>query len=438
MSIRETVKRYLFFIFGLFLMAVGVALSTRSNLGTSPISAVPYVLSLGLPMTIGQFTFLMNLLFIAFQILLLRKQFKWIQLLQIVVAIIFGFFTDFTMGLFSWINVTSYPAQLGLFVLSCVILALGVSMEVTADVVMMAGEGVVSAISIVTKKGFGKLKVSFDSALVICSCIFSFILFHKLNGVREGTVLAALLVGTIVRFINKRLSFMENVFKGELVTTNENQIAETVEKTQPHIVVTISREYGSGGLEIARKIAEDLDISFYDEQLLKVATEETGFSEEFIEENDQSIYNLLLNEISAQGYAFSKKEKSPLDAIYEVNKKAIMKLANTESCVIMGHCSDSILTDFPGSFHVFIHADKASRMKRIQYEYGILEKDVEETLHKKDKARETYYQIYAKRKWGHIKNYDLTINSAAFGIEKTIELIEEAIKGKETINGKEA
>ena len=430
MSIRETVKRYLFFVFGLFFMAVGVALSTRSNLGTSPISAVPDVLSLGLPMTIGQFTFFMNLLFIAFQILLLRKQFKWIQLLQIVVAVIFGFFTDFTMGLFSWINVTSYPAQLGLFVLSCLVLALGVSMEVTADVVLMAGEGVVSAISMVMKKEFGKLKVGFDATLVICSCIFSFILFHKLNGVREGTVLAALLVGTIVRFINKRLSFMDNVFKGELVTAIENEIAENVEKTHPHIVVTISREYGSGGHEIGQKIADDLGLSFYDTQLLKVAAEETGLSEKFIAENEESIYNLLLTEMSSLGYAFSKKEKAPLDVIYEADKKVIMKLAKTESCVIMGHCSDAILTDFPGAFHVFIHADKASRMKRIQYEYGILEKDVEEMIHKKDRAREIYYQIYAKRKWGHIKNYDFTINSATFGIEKTIELIEEAIKGK--------
>jgi cytidylate kinase len=97
----------------------------------------------------------------------------------------------------------------------------------------------------------------------------------------------------------------------------------------------------------------------------------------------------------------------------------------------MEHCSDSILADFKGSFHVFIHADKASRMKRIQYEYGISEKNVEETLHKTDRARETYYQIYAERKWGRIKNYDLTVNSAVFGLEKTTELIEEAIKVKE-------
>ena len=109
MSIREIVKRYLFFILGLFIMAVGVVLSTRSNLGTSPISCVPYVLSLGFSMTIGQFTFLMNLLFIIFQILLLRKQFKFIQLLQVVVAFLFAYFTDFTMGLLSWISVTSYP-----------------------------------------------------------------------------------------------------------------------------------------------------------------------------------------------------------------------------------------------------------------------------------------------------------------------------------------
>lgn len=230
MSVRETIKRYLFFIVGLFMMAVGVSLSTRSNLGTSPISSIPYVLSLGLPMTIGQFTFLMNLFLIAFQIILLRKQYKWIQLLQIVVAILFSYFTDFTMKLFSWINVTSYPSQLGLFVISCLVLALGVSMEVTADVVMMAGEGVVNAISIVTKKDFGKLKVCFDATLVICSCICTFILFHKLNGVREGTIIATLLVGTIVRFINKRLAFMDNVFKGEFRSINTNETVSIVEE----------------------------------------------------------------------------------------------------------------------------------------------------------------------------------------------------------------
>jgi uncharacterized membrane protein YczE len=328
MSIREVVKRYLFFTLGLFMMAVGVVLSTRSNLGTSPISCVPYVLSLGLPMTIGQFTFLMNLVLIIFQILLLRKQFKVIQLLQVVVAFLFGFFTDFTMGLLSWITVTSYPAQVGLFILSCLILAIGISMEVTADVVMMAGEGVVSAISLVTKKEFGKIKVAFDVILVICGFIFSFILFHRLNGIREGTVLAALLVGTIVRLINKRLSFMDGIFKGKSTTLNISPTLTVAQKNHP-LVVTISREYGSGGRDIGKKISADLGISFYDTQLLKTAAEETGLSEKFIEENDQFVPNLLLNQLLSQEYAFSKKEKDPLNAIYESEKRAIMKLANT-------------------------------------------------------------------------------------------------------------
>nr|WP_281418724.1 cytidylate kinase family protein [Clostridium frigoris] len=343
---------------------------------------------------------------------------------------LFAYFTDFTMGLLSWISVTSYPAQIGLFVLSCLILALGVSMEVTADVVMMAGEGVVSAISIVTKKEFGKLKVAFDVTLVICGFVFSFILFHRLNGIREGTVLAALLVGTLVRLINKRLSFMDAVFKDKSVTVNTSQGLSTDQNIHP-LVVTISREYGSRGRNIGKKIAKDLGISFYDMQLLKTAAEETGLSEKFIAENDQFVPNLLLNQLLSQGYAFSKKEKDPLNAIYESEKRSIMKLANTESCVIMEHCSDSILADYPSCFHVFIHADKASRMKRIQYEYGISEKNVEETLNKTDRARETYYQIYSERRWGRIKNYDLTVNSAVFGLEKTTKLIEEAIKAKE-------
>jgi len=240
MSISETIKRYLVFILGLFLMAIGVTLSTRSNLGTSPISCVPYVLSLGFSMTIGQFTFLMNLVFIIFQILLLRKQYKWIQLFQVVVAIIFAYFTDFTMGLFSWINVTHYPAQIGLFVLSCLILALGVSLEVTANVILMAGEGVVSAIAIVTKKEFGKLKVAFDVTLVICGVLFSFIIFQRLNGIREGTILAALLVGTIVRMINKRLSFMEAVFTYQPITVNTIEVLASDKKNNP-LVVTINR-----------------------------------------------------------------------------------------------------------------------------------------------------------------------------------------------------
>ncbi|WP_186005569.1 cytidylate kinase family protein [Clostridium sp. DL-VIII] len=295
---------------------------------------------------------------------------------------------------------------------------------------MMAGEGVVNAIAIVTKKDFGKLKVCFDATLVICSCICSFVLFQKLNGVREGTVIAALLVGTIVRFIDKHLAFMDNIVKGELATTNISEIINIVKKAEDNLIIIISREYGSGGHEIGKKIADDLRISFYDTQLIKEEAKETEFSEEFIQKNDQVISNSLLNKIYSQGYAFLKKEKAPLDAIYEVDKKVITKLANIKSCVIMGHCSDAILADFPRSFHVFIHADKAIRMERIQYEYGISKKDVEETLHKKDRAREIYYHIYAERKLGDVKNYDLTINSGVLGIDKTVKLIEEAIKEK--------
>lgn len=409
-------------------MAVGVALSTRSMIGTSPISSIPYVLSLGFKMTIGQFTFIMNALFIVFQIVLLRKQFKWIQLLQVVVSILFGYFTDITMNLFSWINVVSYPAQFGLFLLSCIVLALGVSMEVTADVVMMAGEGLVSAISIVTKRDFGRIKVAFDVSLLTCASIISLVIFHKLNGVREGTILAALLVGTIVRYINKHLEFMDNVFIGQPISRIEGSALENIKTNNQHLVITISREYGSGGHEIGEKIAKDLGISFYDTELIKMAAIETGFAEEFITENDQVIPNILLNKLSSQGYAFSKQEKAPLDEIFQAEKKVIIEAVNKESCVIVEHCSDSILADFPGSFDVFIYADKENRMKRIQYEYGIPENNVEETLNKKDQARKAYYEIYAKRKWGRIKNYNLTVNSGTFGIDKTVNLIEQAIK----------
>ena len=205
MTHKERIKRYCFFITGLFVLAFGVALSVKANLGTSPISSLPYVLSLGMPLSIGQFTILMHIIFIGIQIALLRKNFQWIQLMQLPAAVIFGYFTDFALYLIAGFAPANYLQQWIWVLASCVIVALGVSMEVLANVVMLAGEGLAKAIADVTHHEFGKTKVFFDITLVLIAIVCSMLMFRAVAGVREGTLAAALLVGTISRFFTAKL-----------------------------------------------------------------------------------------------------------------------------------------------------------------------------------------------------------------------------------------
>lgn len=196
-SKSETIKRWLFFILGLFIMALGVAFSISADLGTSPISSVPYVVSLFTPLTVGNATIIMHCVFILIQILLLRKRYELIQLLQLPVAIAFGYMIDFWNYVLQNLGYSNYLQQWIYCLIGVVFVAIGVSMEVTAGVVVLAGEGVVLAICKVLPVKFPRMKVVFDIMLVIIAAVLSFIFLHSLQGVREGTIAAALLVGTV-------------------------------------------------------------------------------------------------------------------------------------------------------------------------------------------------------------------------------------------------
>lgn len=210
MTKMQLLKRYLFLFTGLFIMAFGVAISTKANLGISPVSCVPYIISLGVPFTMGEVTIMMHVLFIILQIILLKKDFKPIQFLQLGIAVVFGAFTDFNLWLVSFLGIApgNYFVQWIFCLLSFVIIGFGVNLEVKANVVMLAGEGLMLAISKVFHIEFGKVKVGFDCSQVILGVIISFCLFHSLQGIREGTIAAAIAVGCCVRFYSKNLSFI--------------------------------------------------------------------------------------------------------------------------------------------------------------------------------------------------------------------------------------
>jgi len=200
-------KRYLLLLVGLSIMAFGVAFSIKASLGTSPISSVPYVVSLFTPLTVGTATITMHCVFILLQILILRKNYHPIQLMQLPVAFFFGYLTDFGVWAVQGITCNTYWQQWIVCLIGILLVAVGVSFEVKAGVVVLAGEGVVLAIcKVLPKVKFGYMKVGFDVTLVVIACILSIVFTGRLQGVREGTVAAALLVGLIAKQLGKLLA----------------------------------------------------------------------------------------------------------------------------------------------------------------------------------------------------------------------------------------
>ena len=207
----EKVKRYIIFLIGLFINSLGVSLITKADLGTSPISSIPYVLSLNFPMTLGQFTIIFSILLIIIQLFILRKNFKAEHLLQIPISILFGYFIDLTMVLLGFVHPEAYGLKIIYLLIGCVILGFGVYMEVLANVAMLPGESFVRAVSTTWNTNFGNTKVAFDVSLTVIAAALSFLFVHRLEGVREGTIIAALLVGFIARLLGRYLAFLKPI-----------------------------------------------------------------------------------------------------------------------------------------------------------------------------------------------------------------------------------
>lgn len=206
-SKSETAKRYVLCIIGLFFSALGVAITKHGELGVSPISSVANVMSLQFSMlTLGNWLIIWNCILILGQIVILRRKFQWIQLLQIPLSFLFGYFTDFGMWLFSWASWDFYPLRLVNVGIGTILLGFGISLCVIANTIMNSGEAFVKAISDTTHKDFGTLKICFDVSCVVLAVILSLIFFDfTIQGTREGTVIAALCTGIVIKFFTPRL-----------------------------------------------------------------------------------------------------------------------------------------------------------------------------------------------------------------------------------------
>ncbi|TGY97906.1 cytidylate kinase-like family protein [Petralouisia muris] len=190
-------------------------------------------------------------------------------------------------------------------------------------------------------------------------------------------------------------------------------------------IITISREFGSGGHTIGNAVAEKLGITCYDRELLEKIAEGTGFSREFIEsaaEDSTASHSLLFNMVVNRSLQL-RNEPTPADTVFFAQMEIIRKIAEKEECVIVGRCSDYILRERKDCLNVFIYADEQDREKRILQRYGENEKPVKKRIADKDSRRKTYYSHYTDRLCGMPQNYHICLNSSALGEESCIDII---------------
>ena len=420
MSKKEVLKRYFIFLIGIYINSFGISFITKAALGTPPISSVPYVLSLGFWPTMGEFTIALSLLLILLQIALLGKKFKKASLLQIPVSIVFGYFIDWSMLLLEWVNPQEYLMKILFLLIGCVILGFGVFLEVAADVVMLPGEAFVQAVTIRFRTDFGITKVCFDASMAGSAMVISLILFHGVIGVREGTIVAALTVGLIAKLFGKALKKPT----AKLLPAQVREAVPEYEETgTPHRIITIGREFGSGGREVGKLVAEKLGIAYYDSEVIRRAAEESDYSEQYIRNNEEKLPDARLYDLYTQYYSYGAEEKPKYEALFQVEQKVMKELAEKNSCVIVGRASGYVFRKYKTALHVFISAGMQHKIDRVVRRDGLDPKEAEKKIKKVAIERKNHCKYFTGRDWGMAENYDLALRTDAFSVEDVADTI---------------
>ena len=319
----------------------------------------------------------------------------------------------------------AYLIKMISLLIGCTILAFGAYLQVIADVVMLPGDAFIRMITKILHKEYGVVRVISDSSMTVISGILCIIVLGKLSGVREGTVIAALIVGNMVRLFT--LKFEKLTFF--LLPENRKIEQDVISIPEQNFVITISREFGSGGREIGKKIADRLGIAYYDSELVRMIARKSGYEEEFVANNDEEISNSLLHDFYTwYTAAISEADIPKLEQLFLAEEKVLKEIVAKESCVIVGRLANYILREHKNSLHVFLCADMDVKIHHVMQRDGLSKEAAKMRIKKVEKERAEHCRYFSHTEWGESKNYDIAIKSSKYGLEKTTDILLEVVK----------
>lgn len=432
MTKKEVARRYCVFFAGLMFVSFGIAFVTKASLGTSPISALPYTLSLIIPkLTLGNWTILFSFLFMILQMIMLGRETKKTEIIiQIAITFAFGYFIDFSLFLIKAFSPQMYAVKMASLILGCFIIAFGAYLETVADVAMIPADAFIRALVKVTKKEYGMVRMISDVTMTLSAAALCLIFLGELTGVREGSIIGAILIGNIIRFYSRKFVKLAEflVPSGRKEASGEQEGAGFGQDRVP-VVVTIAREYGSGGRVIGRLVAQSLGMKFYDSELIQMTAAESGYTEEKVQEKEQKISSALLHDLYSQyTAALTEADLPQIERLFNAEKKVIRRIASEGPCVIVGRLSNRILRDHPNALHLFISADHDAKVRRVVARDGLSEVQAAEKIKKVERERANYCRYFSKTSWNSVDNYDMTFRSDRYGIEETADIITDIVR----------
>ena len=435
-------KRALIYLVGMYLMAVGVAFSARSNLGMSPVGSLANVLyQIGLAshapdyVNLGNCTTVVYCLYILAELLILRKDFKPAMLLQLAASLLFGRLVNLATAMLAFLPAPgSYLMQMLNLLCSVPLVAAGVMLYLSPNILPTPGEGMSLAISKKTGWSVGSSKTLFDCSMVVISAATSLLYFRRLVGVREGTVLCALLVGFVMKQLQKLcqarlLRFVERENKIDRALQASMEGYQTDSKGKPKIIITIGREFGAGGYEIGSRLAQQLGITFYDKQINEMAAGLSGLPLAKVEEMERHMEREIVYDFKNAAYAMVNDALSPEERLFVAQTSVIRRIAaGDESCVIMGRCADYVLYNDPNCFRIFIHARPDVRVKRTMAQYGLDQDEAKRQMENTDYSRAQHYKRFTGREYGKQEYYHLAVDSGMLGTERSVAVIVDVLR----------
>ncbi len=431
-SLQVWLKRGTVYFLGLFIMALGVVFSVKSSLGVSPVTSLANVTHQITGIALGVCTTGTYCFYILVELLILRKEFKARMLLQILASFFFGLLVTAATELLRFIPAPeSYLLRLAYLLVSIPLISFGVMLYLAPAILPTPGEGLSLAVSAKIGKPVALCKIITDCCMVGLSALISLLFFHALVGVREGTVIAALTVGFLMKRMMRvcqapLLRFVERETKLERAIRQEG----LPENGSGGLILTISRETGSDGIWVAEALSKALGIPYYDdEKLIPLEAEESGLSMSFIRAHEQTMGQNLLYDFLTSGYAMYNEDLPPLEKLFAAQCRVLRRIAaGNEGCIIVGRCADYILYQEPRSFRVFLHARPQWRARELAERKQISLSRAEEELERTDAARARYYQNFTGRKWGDTRWFHLTVDTEVFDREQCVALILEGLK----------
>lgn len=429
-SPSEIVRRTIVFFLGLVFMGFGVACCIRASLGVSPISSLPYTFALMVPsITVGAWTAIMNMVTIILQWILKPSVDKKILVLQFLMTIFFGYFIDLSMEFLSAFAFNGYITQLAMLLAGCSIMAFGTYFGIISQVTLLPMDSLLQVIAEKIGKRYTSCRVVSDLGMTLTSAVLCLIFVGELKAVREGTLITAFLCGTEIRFFTAQLKGLTYLLLPENLIQKEREQKAIPTIAGNHFVLTVSHEYGSGARTIAQRIAHELDLPYYDTEIIKMASERSNFAAEYLKEHEEKITSTALYTLFDWYTASFTQEEPPLpEQIFRLESQVIREIAAKDSCVIMGRLANYVLQDHQNSLHIFITADEQARVERTVRKEGITPEEALKKIREYVENRKNHCRQFSDKEWGNSENYDITIKSSRYGVDRTAAILIQLIR----------